>query len=517
MFNFKRFTRKKISKNENQIEFKYNKEGFYIHKGPTGENDLTPLVSVITPVYNAESNLHKTIDSVRQQTIGFENVEYILVDDGSTDASRSILLDYANHFSNIKVVFLKENTGTPAAPRNLGIQLSQANYMTFLDADDWLAEDGLRVLYEILEETGDDYAVGRTIEVKNNSKKIVGEHESCKERRNVSPFSIPHIFQHLGPRSRMMKSAIIKDNQLTFPEMKFAEDKQFFIDVLIHCETISTTCNVIYYLNRLSDNNQSLTKQTNIMEKTDSNIKVIQYVKSKNLEVEKEKVILNRLYEFDSIRRLFNTNHFHKTVLKDLYLQKFKEILKTTEDLRYEFSDNFFEPINKAAYELIKKGQANKIAELYQWNKNEKIKDFVIKDQLPYMITPVLEGEHRLIRMPMLAVYKKGYFSNHDYNLEFQAYGDHIDNFTDVLIRDREEVTREYSLPVQVDKNGYGKFAVSVDLLNQFPTSNYIVFLRYNDYRKINIRKLNENQLHYDNRNFSFYTTAHSNIGFKIH
>ncbi|MEH6908891.1 glycosyltransferase family 2 protein, partial [Neobacillus drentensis] len=127
-----------------------------------------------------------------------------------------------------------------------------------------------------------------------------------------------------------------------FPEMKFAEDKQFFIDVLINCNNISTTKKPIYYLNRLDDNNTSLTKQTNIIQKTDSNLKVIDYIIKKNLDLDKEKMILNRLYEFDSITRLFNTPHFQKTKMKQPYYHKFNEILKTTQGLRYEFSENFF-------------------------------------------------------------------------------------------------------------------------------------------------------------------------------
>lgn len=166
------------------------------------KNQLTqPKVTVITPVYNAEKFLRKTIESVISQTMGMENIEYILIDDGSKDASRKILLDYSNKYPTIKIVLLKYNTGTPGHPRNIGIQLATSKYICFLDADDWLEPHGLETLVKILEETGDDYVVGKTIEIQSNGSKIVGEHESCKERRSVSPYSIPNIFQHLGPRS----------------------------------------------------------------------------------------------------------------------------------------------------------------------------------------------------------------------------------------------------------------------------------------------------------------------------
>jgi glycosyltransferase involved in cell wall biosynthesis len=359
----------KFNKNR---QFDYNTDGFYVVGNKLESKQNKTKVTVVTPVYNAEKFLRKTIDSVINQTIGFENIEYILVDDCSTDSSRDILLEYSGKYDNIIAVFLKCNTGTPGQPRNLGIQLSTSEYITFLDADDWLESNGLEILYDILEETGDDYVVGKTIQLKSDGTKIVGEHESCKERRNVSPYSIPHIFQHLGPRARMVRASVIKENGIVFPEMKFAEDKQFFIDVLIHSNKISTTKAPIYFLNRLDDNNSSLTKQTNIMQKTDSNIKVIHYILNKNLEPDKEKMILNRLYEFDSITRLFNTGHFQKTKLKPLYYQKFNEVLNTTNGLRYEFSDNFFNPVNKVAYELFKEGKMKQLEKLFEWDKKRK-------------------------------------------------------------------------------------------------------------------------------------------------
>ncbi|MEH6908890.1 glycosyltransferase family 2 protein [Neobacillus drentensis] len=144
-------------------------------------------ITVITPVYNADRYLRKTIDSVINQSVGFENVEYLLINDCSTDLSREILLEYYSRFDNIIAVFLECNSGIPAQPRNIGVQLSSLNYITFLDPDDWLEPNGFEVLYNTLEETGDDYVVGRTIAEKTSGTKIVGEHESCRERRNVSP------------------------------------------------------------------------------------------------------------------------------------------------------------------------------------------------------------------------------------------------------------------------------------------------------------------------------------------
>lgn len=496
--------------------YDYNDKGYYVVDDKAIKKARKTKVSVVTPVYNAEKYLRKTIDSVVSQSIGMENIEYLLIDDCSTDTSRDILMEYSSKYENVIVVFLECNTGTPGQPRNLGIQLSTSKYITFLDADDWLEPSGLEVLHDILENTGDDYVVGRTIQLKSNGSKIVGEHESCAERRNISPYSIPHIFQHLGPRARMVRASVIKENGIVFPEMKFAEDKQFFMDVLIHANKISTTKAPIYYLNRLDDNNASLTKQTNILEKTDSNIKVIHYIKNKNLEPEKEKMILNRLYEFDSITRLFHTGHFQKTKLKPLYYNKFKEVLKTTDGLRYEFSDNFFNPLNKVAYDLFKEGKTKDLEKLVDWDKKQKVKNVLIKDNLPYYVASFLDEKHRNIRVPMLAIFKEDRFYDQKYYLEFMVYGDYVDQITDVIIRDREDVNLEYSIPVKVDMGGLASVEIELEMLNKLSSSSYAMFLRYQEYNKINIRKINENQIEYQNREFTFYTTIHSNIGLKV-
>lgn len=475
-------------------------------------------VTVITPVYNAENYLRKTIDSVIHQTISMNHIEFILVDDCSTDSSKDILLEYSSKYNNIICVFLHQNTGTPGKPRNIGIQLSQSKYITFLDADDWLEPNGLKILYDILEETGDDYAVGKTIQVHSNGTKIIGEHESCKERRRISPYSIPHIFHHLGPRARMIRARILKENQILFPEMKFAEDKQFFIDVIIHCNTISTTKKTIYYLNRLDNHQTRLSNQTNIMEKSECNLKVIKYIINKKLDVDKEKIILNRLYEYDSITRFFTTPHFQKTKLKIIYYLKLKKIFKTAKDLRYPFSDGFLQPMNKVVYDLFSKRKYRELEKLLKWDRTEKVKDIVITEGLPYIIASFLEDKYKYIRIPMYAVYEDNFLTNDTYFLNFSVYGNYIDSITDVIIVNGKDAFLEVSLPVTVDKLGFGKLEINLELLNQLPSATYSIFIRFNNYMKINIRKPKTNSFtfQYQDRDFIFHHTAYSNIGLKI-
>ncbi|WP_110928373.1 glycosyltransferase family 2 protein [Bacillus massiliglaciei] len=490
----------------------YNSEGRYIKNN--GLLFKKSKITVVTPVYNAEKFLRKTIDSVINQSIGFKNIEYILVDDGSTDSSREILFEYANQYKNIIIVFFQNNTGTPAGPRNYGIQLAKSPYITFLDADDWLEPDGLENLYKIIKQTGDDYIVGKTIEVGNKGNKIIGEHESWIERRGISPFSIPHMFQHLGPRARMMKTSLLKRYDIRFPEMKYAEDKQFFIDVLIHCHKISTTRHVVYYLNRLEENNESLTKQTDVMEKMDTNIQVIKYVKEKNLDIHKEKSILNRLYEFDCITRLFNRHHFFKSEDKTSYIDKFREVLDTTKDLSYDFTEQFFHPINKKAYELFQSERYDEMEKLFKWNKKEKVKQFEIIDSLPYFQVPFLKGTDQYIRVPLLAVYQNGRFQKGAYHLKFDVYGEDAQTVREIVLRDRSDLLNEHRFPLNINEAGTAEVILDLDVLDKLKSSSYEVFIIFSEYRKASIT--NPAMVQYKKRTFQFYTTINSNIGFKL-
>lgn len=106
------------------------------------------LISVIVPVYNVESYVEECIESIQNQT--YMNLEIILVNDGSTDASGDICDQYAAYDERIQVIH-KENAGVSAA-RNTGIESANGDYIGFVDSDDYIAptmyEDMLKLMAE---------------------------------------------------------------------------------------------------------------------------------------------------------------------------------------------------------------------------------------------------------------------------------------------------------------------------------------------------------------------------------
>jgi glycosyltransferase involved in cell wall biosynthesis len=110
-----------------------------------------PKISIIIPVYNAENYLEECLLSISQQTFG--DFEILAINDGSTDRSLEILKKYQEKEPRLQVIS-QENKGVSAA-RNLGLENAQGEYITFVDADDWLHPETLEQYIEIAKKKSD--------------------------------------------------------------------------------------------------------------------------------------------------------------------------------------------------------------------------------------------------------------------------------------------------------------------------------------------------------------------------
>lgn len=106
-----------------------------------------PLISVIIPVYNPGKHLYKCLESIIHQT--YDNLEIVLVDDGSTDGSAEVCLNYAQRDKRIKYIY-QENSGVSKA-RNVGIDNSSGDYYSFIDSDDYLELYTYEYLLELVQ------------------------------------------------------------------------------------------------------------------------------------------------------------------------------------------------------------------------------------------------------------------------------------------------------------------------------------------------------------------------------
>ena len=118
-------------------------------------------VTVIIPTYNSVEFLDSTIASIMNQSIGFENIELIIVDDYSTDNTQELINSYCEKYENIKTFEAGKKTGTPGRARNIGIANSTAEYIMFIDHDDNYLPESVEKLYNAVTENSCDVAIGK--------------------------------------------------------------------------------------------------------------------------------------------------------------------------------------------------------------------------------------------------------------------------------------------------------------------------------------------------------------------
>ena len=125
----------------------------------------SPLLSVIVPVYKVEEYLPKCIESILHQT--YENLEILLVDDGSPDRCPELCEEYGKQDSRIRVIH-KKNEGQAIA-RNLALDLCRGEYVSFVDSDDWIEPETYETMLEAMGRTGADIACCGRYNVKQST------------------------------------------------------------------------------------------------------------------------------------------------------------------------------------------------------------------------------------------------------------------------------------------------------------------------------------------------------------
>ena len=478
-----------------------------------------PTITVICPAFNSESTIKKTISSLLDQEIldrGI-NIEILIIDDHSTDNTISLVQEFIIRNDSITLVSLKKNTGSPSTPRNIGIQLSRSPYIMFLDSDDYLDNEALSILYDILQKTGDDYVVGKTIELSDKGTRVIGEWQSDKERRSLSPFDIPHFFYHMGPVSRMMKTSIIKKNNIYFPAMRFAEDKSFFFDVLLCSKRVSTTTHVITYVNRYNSNNSSLTRTVSMLEKRPYDLALMRKIKEKHLPKEQEIPLMVRLFEYDILRK-FKTKTFLKAVDKQPYFEILSEALTIVNDLSYNIRDYIWDPIHNIALTLFLQNRNEDFVELYRWAKNEKIKDVEFIDNNPCMVVPHLEAPLCYAPLKIYSLLDSISPCNNNIVLTINVYGDQPEYSRVVRIKDRLSYNNE--LLVLAEETGDAQLFVTLPFkqLQTLKPASYAIRLKHHSFRYATISTKENIELSFNlaKKTFFFYTTIEGNLGLKV-
>ncbi len=203
-------------------------------------------ISIIIPTYNAEDYIFDAVESVKNQTLEFNNIELILVDDNSTDNTNSIIKKLSEEYDNIKSIFLTENSGSPSKPRNIGIKESSASYVMFLDNDDTYCVDFCEKMLDTIQKYDADLVTCRKYDWINGE---LSEYKSVLDKKEdfIELNSIEDDETLLSPNSmfiwdKIYKKDILIENYIEFPIGALYEDVYFNLQYYLNA-------NKIIYLN----------------------------------------------------------------------------------------------------------------------------------------------------------------------------------------------------------------------------------------------------------------------------
>ena len=284
-------------------------------------------ISIIIPVYNAAEFIIKdTLKSIENQTMDFEDIEVILVNDCSSDNTEELLNEYAKEHKNIVPIHLRENAGGPAKPRNIGITYATADYLMFLDQDDTFRENACEVLYNKISSENVDLVCGNYTLVNETTKqKTVCFEYSWAEEEEIKINNIKENpnFLDIGVVvwSKIFRRDFVIKNNLKFVEW-IGEDLYFSVRALLLAEGIILLKNfiVVDYLIR----DQSLSHQIDkeyLLEYIDIYSGLFEYSNNN---------ISNELFQplFNSRMRSLLSNLFYANLYFDELSDVFMEIQK---------------------------------------------------------------------------------------------------------------------------------------------------------------------------------------------
>ena len=200
-------------------------------------------LSIVIPVYQAENTLTRCLDSIANQS--FRDWQAILVNDASTDNSRAICNDYVKRDRRFQVVHLNHNGGLSNA-RNVGISKARGEYITFVDSDDYIADESFKILFEIINTNSDYDLLEYPINEHYGSKKKHLLQFQRKEYTDMLAYWLEgEAYKHTYACNKIYKREVFKG--VKYPRQKVFADALVLPSILKNCKRVATTDVGLYY------------------------------------------------------------------------------------------------------------------------------------------------------------------------------------------------------------------------------------------------------------------------------
>lgn len=215
-------------------------------------------LDVIVAAYNAEDTIRKCLESILKQS--YSEVKIIVVDDGSTDRTESIVAEISAQNSD-KITLLTQSNAGPSAARNLGVSNSKSDFIGFVDADDYIAESMYSEMLSVADGKTDLVICGRYDVLSNGKHQAILpniKHDNTNIFNNKSLLSRTSLFVW----DKVYRRSIVEEFNIRFPEsIKYAEDAVFLTSFKLHINKCRVVSSPLYFYTECREG--SITRECN--------------------------------------------------------------------------------------------------------------------------------------------------------------------------------------------------------------------------------------------------------------
>lgn len=200
------------------------------------------MISIIIPVYNGEKHIKKCLQNILKASI--DDMEIIVINDGSFDATNEIMCEICNTNQSIVYHINHSNLGL-GATRNIGVSLSSKEYLTFLDCDDYIIPESLKKALSLIKDN--EILIAPILKLfPNKTKKIVDLHRTIDDKDTSFSKYIGRQYGSWSAASKIYKSSFIKNNNILFKENHLYEDVIFGMKAHFSSRNTIVTPNFFY-------------------------------------------------------------------------------------------------------------------------------------------------------------------------------------------------------------------------------------------------------------------------------
>lgn len=442
-----------------------------------------PKISIIIPVYNTEDYLEETLQSLLNQTM-MEDIEVIMVDDGSTDDSRYIIEKYALDYGNFQA-YHNDNAG-PGIARNYGLDMAKGDYVIFYDSDDYLAPNALETLYRLALRNSSDVVVGNVLRFSryNEWDDVLYANAFRDFTHDIDSFVLddePSLVWDALVTNKLYRRDFLINNNIRFIDEKiFFEDILFALEAHILADTISYSHDIFHHW-RLRGDQSSVSQQDKSLVNFENRLKILKlaYDLLKKYDVDYSifhnlflkwinhdlKFFIKRFnhYPNDSHERLFNKTCEVVDLIPDELidsLDTYKKVLFKM--IRNRDFDNFlrFAPLENELFE------------------NPHIPEFLNDEYRSYMdFDKAIEGEDLLVYINDYSTEEDRLILDIEGTINFLATDDY-----DVIAKLADENGEEY--PLEFDWENADRIIIPFDLIRSHSHSSVKIIYRFKDFTK---------------------------------